>query len=181
MLECGMSGARADKYCYECAAVIARSATSCTACSAPQPDLPELAGKPAPPDHGWDLSHMLLAAGALVLIAVGASSPKPRPAAPAAESAASAPPSAPPPPPPTSAETEAWTAARRLVLEHLRAPPTAQFANDHHITRIGAGRYEVSSYFQMANTSGDMVRTNWSVQILRHDGAWQIERLEAHN
>jgi len=218
---------RAEKFCYECGAVIPRAAATCWSCSAPQPALPETlapppppaeerdcsscgrrilaraelcvhcgvrqlvpsrapvepappgAAKPAPPPHTWDASHILLGVGAALVVMVALSSLRaPPPPAPVATASASV---APPAPPAEPTETEAWAAARRLVTTELRAPPNVEFPSEHQTTRLGKNRFEVSSYFEMPNTSGDVVRTRWTVALVRRGEAWQIERLEAKN
>lgn len=210
---------RADKYCYECAAVLPRTAVTCFSCNAEQPALPESAAsaparaagaektcpscgasilvqaeicvrcgvrQPAPvtppvaapsePAASWDLSHAMLALGAMLVVVMAVMS---RGTAPAP--VASATPAAAPVVAADAMETEAWAAARRLVTTHLRAPPNVEFPSEHRTLKVGPDRYEVTSYFEMANTSGVMVRTNWTVEVARVRGEWRVERLEARN
>lgn len=241
---------RADKFCYECATVLPRTAVTCWSCKAEQPLLPESshgapsrpagseraceacgaailaraeicvhcgvrqqalpaleplaaplpaappaaarapaparAAAPAAPAHSelgrdhWDASHVLLAVAALTVMALGAASRKSDPPAvtPASASASVSPK---PTPSPEITETQAWAEARRQVTTHLRAPPNVAFANEHRTVRLGPARFEVTSHFEMHNTSGALVRTFWTVQIAKVHGRWTVERLEARN
>lgn len=216
---------RADKFCYECAAVLPRTAVTCFACNAAQPDLPASAAdapqrpaaaekicpscgasilaqaeicvrcgvrqatpeKPAAPQApapsepaaSWDVSHAMLALGALLVVAMLVAPRSTERPAVVAQPSATPTPSATAPAGVT--ETDAWAAARGLVTEHLRAPPNVEFPSEHRTVRLGPERFEVTSYFEMANTSGKMVRTNWTVQLARVRGEWRVERLEARN
>ena len=276
---------RADKYCYECATVLPRTAVTCFACRAAQPPLPArpggalsrppgaerpcpacgapilvraelcvhcgarqsalagvlvgpngtiaqvaqvaqvaqaaaaapgvpaagapIAGPAAPEttaepqpgaaapgapstelgDDSWDVTHAMLALGAVLVVLMGVTAwrgdapgaqASVASAAPTASASAPVAPAASTPPGGVT-ETDAWAAARQLVTTHLRAPPNVEFPSEHHTRRIGPDTFEVISYFEMANTAGVMVRTHWTVVVARVGGEWQVVRLEARN
>jgi hypothetical protein len=174
-----------ERPCSACGRSISTRAELCVHCGVRQQAPPPTHGR-----HEWDASHALLATGA-VLVLMMALSMRDRsaapvapvaPAAPVASASASAASPAPAASPgPAFTEADAWGEARRLVMEHLRAPPGVEHANEHQTTRLGPDRFEVKSYFEMPNTSDVRVRTNWTAVIGRQNGEWRIERLEAKN
>jgi hypothetical protein len=170
-----------ERDCAACGRRILVRAEICVHCGVRQPaETPPPAPVPGRPSE-WDVSHALLALGVVLCVAVLLSGLRVPGGGPATSASVVPFLGTPPPPPSEATEAEAWATARRLVTTELRAPPNVAFPSEHETKRLGRNRFEVSSYFEMANTSGALVRTSWLIVIVRRGESWQIERLEAKN
>jgi hypothetical protein len=73
--------------------------------------------------------------------------------------------------------------SEEFVKSRLEAPETAEFppwhSSDVTSTELGKNRYEVTSYFDVENAHGDIVRTHY-VAVLKYEGndRWTLESLE---
>jgi hypothetical protein len=179
-----------DKYCFECARVIPRTAASCVFCGAVQPVIPDASTAHAAPQRpatasghpaSWPwYDHAMIALGGaiLALMLFSRHSAPPGGAAPAHASAAAGG-GASPAADSGKSEDEAWEATRTWVQRHLQVPADTTFSEDRVISRVGPGKYSVSGSFEAPNTFRVPVRTRFTALVARVDGTWQLESLHS--
>lgn len=66
----------------------------------------------------------------------------------------------------------AWTAAKKVVKENLKAPSTADFPFSYareNITEIGTNTFVVKSYVDSENGFGAKIRSNFTITIIKND------------
>ena len=76
---------------------------------------------------------------------------------------------------------EAYVAAKQFVTQKLKSPSTAKFPPnyDAQISNLGSGRFSVSGYVDSQNSFGAIVRTKYTVIILKNSStSWKLESID---